>query len=140
VSIASLIPGLKGTGSRRAVDKVADLEAENRTLFTRQMAADDFFAQLMHDVVTTNSAWRQERERREIAEKERGQAEDIIRLRERRITDLERRLEVRVFAEAAAAKTQEIPVVTRVMPLREAAAAGRLGAVTDPGQVTRAAV
>lgn len=140
MSIASLIPGLKGTGSRRAVDKVADLEAENRTLFTRQMAADDFFAQLMHDVVTTNSAWRQERERREIAEKERGQAEDIIRLRERRITDLERRLEVRVFAEAAAAKTQEIPVVTRVMPLREAAAAGRLGAVTDPGQVTRAAV
>jgi hypothetical protein len=45
---------------------------------------------------------------------------EVVRGLEAQIADLERRLEIRAFAEAAAAKTQPIPVITRVMPLHEA--------------------
>ena len=55
----------------RAVDKVAELRQENRKLLTRQMAADDHFAILMHDVTTTNAAWEQEKQLR-------GQAEEAL--------------------------------------------------------------
>lgn len=68
MSISSLIPGLKGGGSRRAVDKVDELRAENSRLLDRQLAADDFFALLMNDVVATNAALEQEQRLRGEAE------------------------------------------------------------------------
>jgi hypothetical protein len=68
VTLAELIPGLKGNGSRRAVDKVAELREENVKLLNRQAAADDFFAILMNDVVTTNEAWQQEKKARTLLE------------------------------------------------------------------------
>ena len=57
MSISNLIPGLKGTGSRRAVDKIAELRDENRKLLTRQMAADDYFALLIQDRDEVYVAW-----------------------------------------------------------------------------------
>lgn len=57
MTITDLIPGLKGNGSRRAVDKIAELRDENRKLLTRQMAADDYFALLMQDRDEVYAAW-----------------------------------------------------------------------------------
>lgn len=68
MTLTDLIPGLKGNGNRRAVDKIAELRDENRKLLTRQMAADDFFAILMNDVGTTNEAWQQEKKARTLLE------------------------------------------------------------------------
>ncbi len=68
MTLTDLIPGLKGNGSRRAVDKVAELREDNVKLLNRQMAADDFFAILMNDVVTTNEAWQQEKKARTLLE------------------------------------------------------------------------
>jgi hypothetical protein len=45
---------------------------------------------------------------------------EVVRGLEDQIADLERRLQIRTFAEAAAAQTQPIPVISRVMPLHEA--------------------
>jgi predicted nuclease with TOPRIM domain len=132
MSITARIPALKGHGRHRAADKLAELREDNRKLLDRQMAADDFFACLMQDRADLQTALEQERERRQIAEKERDQAEEVIRLRDREIADLKRRRAVRVLAEAAAAETQPIPVVTRVMPLHEAPFA-----TTDPGRIAQ---
>jgi len=56
--------------------------------------------------------------------------EKVVRLRDQRIADLERRLDIGVKAEHVIAKTQPIPVITRVMPLHEAPFA-----TTNPGRV-----
>jgi hypothetical protein len=70
VTLTDLIPGLKGNGSRRAVDKIAELRDENRKLLTRQMAADDYFALLMQDRDEVYAAW-------EFAEQARQEAEMV---------------------------------------------------------------
>jgi hypothetical protein len=70
VTLTDLIPGLKGNGSRRAVDKIAELRDENCKLLTRQMAADDYFALLMQDRDEVYAAW-------EFAEQARQEAEMV---------------------------------------------------------------
>lgn len=70
MTLTDLIPGLKGNGSRRAVDKIAELRDENRKLLTRQMAADDYFALLMQDRNEVYAAW-------EFAEQARQEAEMV---------------------------------------------------------------
>ncbi|CAL9646555.1 hypothetical protein [Streptomyces sp. enrichment culture] len=139
----NLIPRLKGTGSRRAVDKVAELESVNSDLrhdmakvMNRQAAADDFFAILMNDVVTTNAALEQERQRRELAETELAQAEAAVELRDQTIAALERRLAVVSLAESAATKTQEMSIAeirrhcVKPVPLHQAPFA-----TVDPGRI-----
>ncbi|MFK4869032.1 hypothetical protein ACI3K4_27840 [Streptomyces sp. CSMPJR101] len=146
--MTSFLPRLRGNGVHRADDRIAELEArhagelqqlrdemdllrsDNIKLLNRQAAADDFFAILRHDVVTANKAWVGERTRRENAEKALVQAENAIRLRDRRISDLNRKIDVGVKAEHVIAQTQEIPVITPVIPLHEAPFA-----TTDPGRV-----
>lgn len=68
MSLTSLIPGLRGTGGRRAVDKVDELRDENRRLLTRQMAADDYFALLLQDRNDVYAAWEFEQAKRAEAE------------------------------------------------------------------------
>ncbi|MER5653493.1 hypothetical protein ABT076_10805 [Streptomyces sp. NPDC002131] len=70
MSISSLIPALKGSGSRRAADKVDALREENRKLLDRQLAADDFFAILTEDRNDVYAAW-------EFAEQARQEAEMV---------------------------------------------------------------
>jgi hypothetical protein len=70
MTLTDFIPGLKGTGNRRAVDKIAELRYENRKLLTRQMAADDYFAILMQDRNEVYAAW-------EFAEQARQEAEMV---------------------------------------------------------------
>ena len=110
----------------RADDRIAELNtvidelrADNAKLLNRQAEADDYFALLQHDITVTNQGWQQEKERRQLAEKALQQAEAVIRLRDQRITELARRLAVGVLAEAAAAETQPIPVITPVIPLHQ---------------------
>jgi chromosome segregation ATPase len=58
-----------------------------------------------------------------VAREELRQAEETIRLRDREIADLERRVDIGVKAEHAVTQTQEIPIVQapqhRVVPLHE---------------------
>ncbi|WP_171117878.1 MULTISPECIES: hypothetical protein [unclassified Streptomyces] len=120
----SLLP--KGTGRRRAVDKVAELRDENRRLLTITHRAGDDIALLRRDLAD-------EQERRKTAEKELQQAEEVIRLRDREIADLKRKVDVGVKAEHVIAKTQELSVdeIRKhcVMPLHQAPFA-----TTDPGR------
>jgi hypothetical protein len=55
---------------------------------------------------------------------------EIVRGLEKQIAEFERRLEIRTFAEAAAAQTQPIQVITPVLPLHQAPFA-----TTNPGRV-----
>ena len=47
---------------------IRNLRRDMAKVMNRQAAADDFFAILMHDVVTTNAAWEQEKQLRGEAE------------------------------------------------------------------------
>ncbi|WP_405747697.1 hypothetical protein [Streptomyces canus] len=47
---------------------IRNLRRDMAKVMNRQAAADDFFAILMHDVVTTNAAWEQEKQLRGAAE------------------------------------------------------------------------
>lgn len=147
--MTSILPRLRGTGIRRAVDKVAELRDENVRLLNRQAAADDFFAILMHDVVTTNAAWGQEKQLRGEAEEAAAQ----MRMERDEWRDEALALRARFGPQIAAeanANAVTVPCGYRdtsaiedqatgpidVRPLWEAADAGRLGAVTDPGHGT----
>jgi hypothetical protein len=68
VSISSLIPGLKGSGSRRAVDEVERLREDNIRLLDRQAAADDYFALLAQDRADVYAAWEFTEQARQDAE------------------------------------------------------------------------
>lgn len=110
MSLTDLLPGRREKPRRkhRADDRIAELREENAKLMDRQAAADDYFALLMQDVTETNTALKEEKERRENAEKALAQAEDTIRLRDRQIDDLKRKVDVGVKAEHVIAKTQEL--------------------------------
>lgn len=64
----NLIPRLKGTGSRRAADKLAELRDDVRSLLTFKMAADDYFALLTQDRDEVYACWREEQVLRQEAE------------------------------------------------------------------------
>ncbi|MFF6966212.1 hypothetical protein ACFY9G_22955 [Streptomyces anthocyanicus] len=64
----NLIPRLKGTGSRRAADKLAELRDDVRSLLTFKMAADDYFALLTQDRDDVYACWREEQALRQEAE------------------------------------------------------------------------
>ena len=106
----SLITSLRGTGSRRAVDKVHELRDENVKLMTRQAAADDYFALITQDRDNAIKAWQHELRHREQLEKDYTQLEAALRDRERTIADLQRKVDIGVKAEHVIAKTQEIDV------------------------------
>lgn len=110
MTISHLIPGRRDRRRHSPDTIIARLRQDMAKVMNRQAAADDFFAILMHDVVTTNAALEQERQRRELAETELAQAEAAVELRDQTIADLERRLAVGALAESAAARTQEMPI------------------------------
>ncbi|MFD7185541.1 hypothetical protein ACFV90_36965 [Streptomyces sp. NPDC059904] len=56
MSITDRIPALRGTGSRRAVDKVAELRDENRRLLTITHRAGDHVALLERDLAEARTA------------------------------------------------------------------------------------
>jgi len=70
------------------------------------------------------------REDLNLAREEIRQLEEAVELRNQQIGDLERKADIGALAEAAATRTQEIPVITQVLPLHQSPLA-----VTDPGRV-----
>jgi hypothetical protein len=126
VSIVDRIPGLKGTGTRRAHDRIAELEQlvgqlreENVILHNRQAAADDFF--MIQDQYATDLEAELAQEKRAHAA---TRADLDVRNRwvadlEGRLADAERRLDIRKLAETAAERTQEMPAITPVVPLHQ---------------------
>jgi hypothetical protein len=112
VSIVDRIPGLKGTGSHRAHDRIAELEEfvgqlceENVILHNRQAAADDFF--MIQDQYATDLE-------AELAQEKRAHAATQADLQTRnrwvadlagRLADATRRLDIRKLAETAAERT-----------------------------------
>ncbi|MFD9284879.1 hypothetical protein ACFWD7_48025 [Streptomyces mirabilis] len=148
MTITDLIPGLKGSGSRRAADKLAELRYENRKLLTRQMAADDYFALLMQDRDEVYTAWTWAEQARQEAET----AAACMQSERDEWRDEALRLRARFGAQLAAeanANRVDVPPMVRdtsaiedqatgpidVTTLWEARDAGLLGPVTDPGRV-----
>lgn len=149
MTLTELIPALKGSGIRRAVDKVAELRDENRKLLTRQMAADDYFALLTQDRDQVYAAWTWAEQARQEAETaaacmqtERDEWRD-------KALALQARFGPQIAAEANATAVTVPPMVRdtsaiedqatgpiNVTALWEARDAGLLGPVTDPGQVS----
>ena len=150
MTLNDLIPSsFRGPGSRRAVDKVTELREENRKLLTRQMAADDHFAILMHDVVTTNAALDTEKQLRGEAEEAAAQ----MRMERDEWRDMFLALQARFGPQLAAeanANRVDVPPMVRdasaiedqatgpinVTALWDAREAGLLGPVLDPGHAT----
>jgi anti-sigma factor ChrR (cupin superfamily) len=100
----------QGTGTRRAVDRLAIAEAENLRLTARQAEADRFFDQIMADNKDVHALWRYAEGKAASAEKVVVCQEATIRDLERQIRELEERLTVAVKADAAGSRTQEIDV------------------------------
>lgn len=132
----------------RAVDKVAELRGENIQLLTRMAAADDFFAVLMHDVTTTNTAWEREKELR--GEAEEAAAQMRMERDEWMAEALALRAQLAPYKAAEAnAHRIDVPPMVRdtaaiedqatgpidVRTLWAAASTGPIGPVMDPGHV-----
>jgi hypothetical protein len=148
VSFTDLIPALKGSGSRRAVDKVDGLREENRKLLDRQLAADGFFAVLMNDVVMTNHALEQEQQLRgeaeEAAAQMRMERDEWIAEAERLAAELapykaaeanDNRVTVPPMVRDTGDPADQATTPIDVRPLWVALGLGPAGAVTDPGHI-----
>lgn len=150
MTLNDLIPALRGGGSRRAVDKVTELRAENRKLLTRQMAADDYFALLMQDRDEVYAAWTWSEQARQEAETAAAcMQSDRDAWRDEALA-LRARFGAQIAAEANANRVT-VPPMERdtsaiedqatgpinVTALWEARDAGLLGPVTDPGHITQ---
>lgn len=128
---------------------IRNLRSDMAKVMNRQAAADDFFAILMHDVTTTNAAWQQEKQAR--GEAEEAAAQMRMERDEWRDEALALRAQLAPYKAAEAnANRIDVPPMQRdtsnpadqatgpidVRSLQEAAAAGLLGPVLDPGRVT----
>ncbi|MFD5798787.1 hypothetical protein ACFWIO_35690 [Streptomyces diastatochromogenes] len=146
--MTSLFPRLRGTGTHRADDRIAELTAtyekqladlreENVLLHEQRAAADDWFMlldqhrkELEVEVERLKGQLAEEREACIAVGKDRDALDRYVHDLEKQLADVERRLDIRTWAEAAAAKTQEMPVITAVMPLSQAPFA-----TVDPGRI-----
>jgi predicted nucleic acid-binding Zn-ribbon protein len=100
----------QGTGSHRAVDQLAVVNAENAKLRARQAEADRYFNQIIADNADVHALWQYAEHKAACAENVVVCQEATIRDLERQISELKERLTVAVKADAAAARTQEIDV------------------------------
>ncbi|MBL3664450.1 hypothetical protein JL475_00120 [Streptomyces sp. M2CJ-2] len=144
-SLSDLIPALKGTGRRRAIDKVEELRDENRRLLAKLVGVDDAFALLHQELAEAR------REKTETEEIIVAQLANLDRLTVHRdellaqVTALTERFGPELAAEANANRVDVPPMMPigadqdtapiDVRPLWDAADAGLLGPVTDPGHV-----
>lgn len=163
MTLADLIPALGGkprprkanrieTRLRKAQVHLAAVREDNAKLLDRQAAADDFFAILMNDVVTTNAAlglaqqlYREYKAAADQMEAERDEWRDeALALRARfgaqiAAEENTHRIDVPPMVRDTSAIEDQATGPIYVQPLWDAAAAGLIGpttAVTDPGHVT----
>lgn len=131
--MTSILPRLRGTGSRRADDKIAELRDDIARLLNFKAAADDYFAILIHDRNKTYAAWKFAEHGRQIAEGIVLDQERQIRDLKRQLGEVKRRLEITVLAEAAATETQELDLRT----LRERLSEGPVRTLNQSPQARR---
>lgn len=144
----NLIPALRGHGRRRAVDKVAELRRDLNKVLTYLHAAGDEIALLHNDVREAQAA---QRNAEEVAVQQQQVIDDLTDERNYwrdEALALKARFSTQLAADANAHRIT-VPGMVRpvdgpedqatgpidVRPLQEAAAAGLLGPVTDPGRV-----
>jgi hypothetical protein len=154
VTLTDLIPALRGNGSRRAVDKVAELRDENRRLLTIVAGSDDAFMILRQELDETAA---KQGTAEELVVQQQADLEELTVDRDAWMNEalaLRARFGAQIAAEANAAAVTVPPMVRDtaaiedqatgpiyVQTLWDAAAAGHLGptaAVTDPGRVAPA--
>jgi chromosome segregation ATPase len=126
----------------QAMAELADLREENASLRNLKAGADDTFVIQLQVIDDLEGGVRRLREELAAEQGARAVAEKDAETRGRWVADLEqqladakRRLEIGALAEAAAARTQEIPVITPVVPLHQAPFA-----TTNPAHVPSWAV
>lgn len=142
----NLIPAvLKGHGRRRAVDKVEELRDENRRLLTIVAGADDAFA-LLHQELAESRGKQAEAE--ELVVQQLADIDDLTAERDQLLDEVLKfraRFGAQLAAEANATRI-DVPPMQRigadqdtgtfdVTTLWQAADAGLLGPVTNPGHV-----
>lgn len=158
MTLTDLIPSLSGkprprkanrieTKLRKAQEHLAAVREDNAKLLDWQAGADDFFAILMHDVVTTNAALGLEQQLRDEAEA----VAEQMRVNRDEWRDRALQLQARFGAQIAAednANRIDVPPMIRpidgpedmatgpidVRALWDARDAGLLGPVLDPGR------
>lgn len=129
----------KPARKHRAVDKVDELEQELAQLRRSVMWANLLIKTQRGQLNDADLKLDAATERADIAANQLAQAEEAIRLRDRTIAELQRRLDVGVKAEHVVAATQELDC----RDLRERFADGPvralnhspMAAVTDPGHI-----
>jgi hypothetical protein len=132
----------------RTREQLAAVRQDNVKLLNRQAAADDFFAILMNDVVTTNEAWQQEKKARTLLEDINRSLRSEVDAWQELADGLRAQLAPFLAAEANANRVDVPPMVRDtsamedqatgpidVTALWEARDAGLLGPVTDPGRL-----
>jgi len=148
VTLTELIPGLRGSGSRRAVDKVAELRRENVILLSNLHAAGDEVALLRQDL---DEARTRQGDAELIVVQQQADIDELTTDRNEwrdRALQLQARFGPQLAAEANAARVDVPPMVRdtsaiedqatgpiNVTALWEARDAGLLGPVTDPGHI-----
>ena len=149
MTLTELIPGLRGSGSRRAVDKVAELRDENRRLLTIIAGSDDAFMILRQEL---SEATAKQAAAEELVVQQQADIDDLTADRNEwrdRALQLQARFGPQLAAEANANRVDVPPMVRdtsaiedqatgpiNVTALWEARDAGLLGPVTDPGHTT----
>ncbi|MHC3450845.1 hypothetical protein [Streptomyces prasinus] len=146
-SLNDLIPALKGTGRRRAIDKVEELRDENRRLLAKLVGVDDAFV-LLHQELAEALAHQAEAE--EIVVKQLAAIDNLTVHRDElliEVTALKKRFGPELADEANAtaidvppmarigADQETVPQGIDVTTLWAARDAGLLGPVLDPGHV-----
>lgn len=125
---------------------IRNLRTDMAAVMNRQAAADDFFAILLNDVVTTNAAWEQEKQLRGEAEEAAAQMrmerdewrDEALRLRAKFGPQLAaeanaNRINVPPMVRDTSAVEDQATGPIDVTTLWAARDAGRLGPITDPG-------
>ncbi|GGM05855.1 hypothetical protein GCM10010099_22540 [Streptomyces cinereus] len=146
MTLNDLIPGLRGTGSRRAVDKVAELRDENRRLLTITHRAGDDIALLQQKLADTAA---KQGQAEELVVQLQADKDDVIEECDRLRAEVLRfraRFGAQIAAEANAHRITVPPMVRDttdpadqatgpidVRPLWAARDAGLLGPVASPG-------
>lgn len=113
-------------------DEIVQLRKSNVKLVRSLASADEFFRQQDANMTALERELAAEQRARAIAEADIATRDRWIADLKRDLGDTRERMKVNALAETAVTETQEIPVIT----LHEAAAAGRLGPVTDPGRIS----
>lgn len=149
MTITDLIPALKGTGRRRAVDEVERLRRNEIALLTNLHAAGDDIALLQQDLAEARA---KQADAEEIVVQQQADLDDLTAERDMwrdEALALKARFSAQLAAEANAnritvppihrigADQETAPQGIDVRPLWAARDAGLLGPVTDPGRITQ---